>query len=505
MNFVKRATLSITRKVGKNITLLILVFILGNIMVGGIAVKQAVKNTENNLRNQIGAVATLELDYEKMGDKVDYDKIKYLSAKEIEKIGELSYVKYYDYTSTVSLETTKLKRYQDENGGMVIYDKIAGDSDTTYFSFQGVQNKEVFDIKFNKIKLVEGRTFNEEEITSVKNVILISKTVAQLNNLTVGSKVTLSNIIYDYSKGGMELYDDRTSLPAPTMNVYAKQDLEFEIIGIFDPVKEAKKNTDTGYDYQLEELQNRFYTTNKVVNLINEFSASKYKELDPENYENYNNEYLTPLFVLNDPNELDNFKKEVTDLVPDYYKVTDNSNSLNTIAAPMENMDWIASVVLYVALVATLIILSLLITLFIRDRKHEMGIYLSLGESRKNVVLQIVLEVVIVAFAGITLSLISGSMIANSISKEMLRNQIIADEEKKNNGGGTIVDDSTNTLDWMGYGSTVTTEELIESYKVSIGVTTILLFYLVGLGTVMISTISPTVYIIRLNPKKIMM
>ena len=60
-------------------------------------------------------------------------------------------------------------------------------------------------------------------------------------------------------------------------------------------------------------------------------------------------------------------------------------------------------------------------------------------------------------------------------------------------------------FEWMGYGSNITPEEVADSYNVSIGLGTIGMFYLIGLGTVLVSTIVPNVYILRLNPKKIMM
>lgn len=63
----------------------------------------------------------------------------------------------------------------------------------------------------------------------------------------------------------------------------------------------------------------------------------------------------------------------------------------------------------------------------------------------------------------------------------------------------------SNTLDYLGYSNNITTEDLADSYAVSLGVITILMFYLVGIGTILVSTLIPIVYIVRLNPKKIMM
>lgn len=62
MNFFKRGLVSVLRKRGKTVILLILVFILGNVMAGVISIKEAVKNTQQIMREKIGVVLSIELD-----------------------------------------------------------------------------------------------------------------------------------------------------------------------------------------------------------------------------------------------------------------------------------------------------------------------------------------------------------------------------------------------------------------------------------------------------------
>jgi putative ABC transport system permease protein len=215
---------------------------------------------------------------------------------------------------------------------------------------------------------------------------------------------------------------------------------------------------------------------------------------------------ITPLFVLKEPKDLEIFKIEMSQYLPENYKFTDNSSSYESISAPMENMSWIASIVLYVSLGATLVILSLLITLFLRDRKHEIGIYLSLGEKKKNVIMQIVMEVLCVSFIAITLSVFSGNLIAGLMSEQMLENQIIAEKNANNQSGiSNLIMRAPSRLDMLGYTSNYTAEELMDAYSVKLGFRIIILFYLVGLGSILLSTLVPIIYVIRLNPKKIMM
>lgn len=50
MNFLKRALLSIQRRKGKSIILFLVIFILGNLMAGAIAIQQATRGVETNIK-----------------------------------------------------------------------------------------------------------------------------------------------------------------------------------------------------------------------------------------------------------------------------------------------------------------------------------------------------------------------------------------------------------------------------------------------------------------------
>lgn len=504
MNFVKRGLISIKRKLAKSIILIIIIFVLGNIIAGAVSIKQAVKNTETSMRKSIGAVASLQLDYMKLEKEQNLEnfKIEYVSADTINKIGASSYVKYYDYSEGTSLKSTTLKRYTNQenmNENSLGYE---------YIYLTGVQYAEVLDFKEQKAKLTEGRTFTEEEIKSGKNVIIISTKLAEQNGLSLGSTITLRNdVVKPMSSDEMQSYAMSSIAMEYKEEIIATQDLEFEIIGIFETKQEAPKQTDGMIDFKYidEEKQNKIYTPNQAIRKINDFIVVEIGKYDEEQAKNYGQAYYTPIFILNNPLEVEDFRKEVEPLLPEYYIVIDNSEGFKQIAAPMTNMEWIAQIVLYVAIGATVIILSLLITLFLRDRKHEVGIYLALGEKKKRVIAQIVLEVVAVAFIGITLSLFSGNVLASLMSKTMLRNQIVAKEEESMTGGVISYSYSSSTFEWLGYGANVSTDDLIENYSVSLDLSTVLLIYAIGIGTIFVSTVVPIIYIVRLNPKKIMM
>lgn len=475
MNFLKRAFLSLARRKGKSLILLIIIFILSNVMAGSIAIGQASKNVERTIKLQLGANATVDLDWEKMQNwnEEQWNSMEYVTPEVADKIGSLSYVKYYDYSSEANINSTTLQQY-DPN--MVEVPTMS------YFPLRGVQYAPIMDIVNGNATLVNGRTFNETEVTNADYVALISDKVSELNNIFVGDVIMLTNTVSIYNPDG-------------TMTE-TKRDIALEIIGIFTPkVEQSTENNGGWIDYT---PFNRIYVPNGVVNAENRWMNEQYAIAYPDSNIKIDQVYITPTFVLNNPEDVESFRTEAKNFLPDYYKVTVSSDAYDSVAGPIKFIGSLSNIILYVAIGATILILSLVVILFLRDRKHELGIYLALGESKTKVVAQILIEVVSIALIAISLSLLTGNSIAKSTSQSMmdLRNEITGDN---GNNGGVIYRD-------MGYNGTgVTEDDVLEAYKIEFSWDYVVILYGVGIGTVLLSSIAPMIYILRLKPKKIMM
>ncbi len=484
MNFLKRGLLGITRKKGKSLILLAVIFVLGNLISGATAIQQATVNVETNIKERMGALATIQYDYEELDQlsEEEWMEIEWqnIGPDLIEQVGELSYVKYYDYNMTNYLGSNSIESYQGDVEEVVHH--IGPSMD---FYMKGINYAPVLDFEEGKGQLVDGRVFTEEEVKNGSSVAIISKKLADRNNLQVGDNFTLVNEVYfwDYETGEEE--------------IVASRDVVLEIIGLFESLtlNEDMEMDDGFIDWMDLDYQNTIYVPNAIVINETEFYYEEYIKADKEYAESIageaiDYEYYEPMFVLNSPEDSEAFAEEVKPLLPQYYTVISATDQYDNIAGPVESMSNLSKYVLIAAAIATILIIGLVVLLFLRDRKRELGIYLSLGESRGKVIGQILIEVMVVAFVGITLSLFSGNMMAGSISESMMK-----------------VDDQDYYHDYMYYGfnNDITTEDVIDAYEVTFDSTYILVFYGIGLLTILLSTIIPLVYIVRLNPKKILM
>jgi putative ABC transport system permease protein len=147
--------------------------------------------------------------------------------------------------------------------------------------------------------------------------------------------------------------------------------------------------------------------------------------------------------------------------------------------------------------------MTLLITLFLRDRRHEIGIYIALGEGKGKIILQMLIEVFSVSIVAITLALFAGNALSGLISNQMLEQELLRLEREDNShfSAGTQVPVELQLFN----PGTMSVEELIAAYDTSLDAATIFLFANSALLIIAISTVVPIIYVVRLSPKKILM
>jgi len=514
MNYLRRAFASITRNYGKTVLLLLIVFTLGCVISGAISVQRAVQNTDENLRATLPAVVTVELDMEAVEERVnqtgEWPETDALSADILSQIGDLPQVKNYDFSILFFLVSQTLERVTPPQEPGDFFDEgpieefDGGDdfigSSFEAFDLRGVQNATSIDIEEGVIEITSGRMFTQDELDTLSYAALISESFAQANGLFVGSTLSLDDIVWDRS--------DEVAITGTTDedHLFAQRSYDFEVIGIFRPLAEI----DTGepwLDRQMQnDLENRIYVPNAVARASAAWQHEQLMLISPEEAADTTAEdmiWFQNVFALHDARDIPAFRTAVEEVAPDFFTVVDAGGNFANVEATMDSLGGLADIVLWIAVGASVLILSLLITLFLRERKREMGIYLALGESRFKVVAQMMSEILAIALVAITLSLFVGNLLAANISETMLRNDLAVSIQETE---GNMVWATGSALDQMGLTTaTMPTEDIMASYNVALDGATILSFFAAAIGTVIIATIIPMFYILRLNPRKIMM
>jgi ABC-type antimicrobial peptide transport system permease subunit len=168
-------------------------------------------------------------------------------------------------------------------------------------------------------------------------------------------------------------------------------------------------------------------------------------------------------------------------------------------ARPLDTMSFFAGIVVWIVVVNAIVIISLVTALTLKTREYEIGVLLSIGVSKLKVVGQLFLELIIVAFIGFALASVSGSLMAGRVGDMVLDFQTTSEAQYEEQDSGYVFVHSTD------YFTSVTQDDLLAEYHVSVSPLLIGEIFLLGTGVVLIAIVIPSFMIMRLNPKQILL
>lgn len=447
----KRAWLSILRRPFKSILLFLIIFMLGNLMASSIYIQLNTEKAQKEIREGLGGKIIFRLKedqiktyYEDFGNGLeDNQKLTdfILSLQEDARVKDLYVVPYYTGFHS--------KQVFEDASHSSVDPKI---NTSVNLPVKGVNSTQLLDIMNGNIELVEGRMFTQEEIDQGKNVILLEESAVLVNEacesiveknegdfnvyecvrkskpIHVGDQIQLNRTVLTVNEAydGFEYYEEAGEI--------------YEIVGIFRHLKEpiSSFNVYGGESLSLNSFTYFVYVDGYVPtqNIVDEIEVMGqiYKKF--ENRKNEHNEsYLAPLDYtfdaievhVKDPEDVQMVKDELMEKLKkdglDFLELLASSDAYDTVAGPIHSLSSIANITLFISILVSIVVLSLTVFLFLKERHSEIGIYLALGEKKKRIVSQILLEVCLVGSVAIGLSLLSGNWIGQQISNDILKQE----------------------------------------------------------------------------------
>lgn len=369
MHIGKRVFLYLTRKKGKNCILCIVFFLISFSLLSGSSVLQGISQISKDLRSTIGAYFDVR-PYEQFTAENGQ-----VFSKGTPTINEASIQKI------LNIIGNELKSYNTEQSGYVKgrdISFIAGvghSEDSNMGQIKAVRDSSLSKAFFNEeYRLIEGNHITPED----KNKVLISKELAQANQLSIGDTILLNHAEFGNENGK---YLDLLKENSPFATV--------EIKGIY----EIKNNTDSGLNPTAKKPENIIFSDSQLL-----FDSDKSKI--------YNGEVS---FFISDPLLLDEITREVSRIASIDWKnhiIEKNDFKFSKIAEQLETIQKIVSALIGIVSVLGIVILTLIMTLRIRGRTREAGILLSIGNDKKEIIGQFVLETLILLLIGFLLSVI---------------------------------------------------------------------------------------------------
>ncbi|MDA2627303.1 ABC transporter permease [Bacillus cereus] len=447
MNFIKRSFLSLQSRKGKSLILLAIFLVVTNLVFAGFTIQSASSKATDLARQQLGADINLRIDINKYLEEQNSNqnanearKVPSIEKKEADKLKNSKYLDHYNYLKSVIAELKELHNVEPSGGAQSF-----GPNNNLNFTLQGVRDFSLLEAaQEKKLKLVEGEGITSKTVG--KNVAMIEKKLAEKNNLKVGDKLQIG-----------EVMDEELTTK------------ELEIIGIYESKEEAPSFG--GQSFALLEPANQIYVPYSVMNSL-------------EN----------AIYSLKDPKDIDAFKEEVKKLgLPAYYELDAQDNVYKQMIGPIENIASFSKTIVIMVSIAGATILGLIIMLSIKERRKEMGILLSIGEKKWKLMGQLLVEVLCIAVLAFGLSLATGEKVSQKVGDNLLSSEIEKNEDKpedpiaKFSGNPAADVDPVDNID-----VSISTEDLGKVGGI-------------GLGIAMLGTILPALSILRLNPKQILL
>lgn len=471
----KRAWLSVKRKKTKSIILFLFLFIISNLVLSAISIKNATTESMNLAKKSLGGEVSLSMNMEKlrnnfmdnkeepsiddkkenmekMHDKMDESNI---TKSDVDKLKNIKYVKDIKYTFSVDGEESSFKLYSnsnEEDGENKDFPKR--DNMNNSLQIEAINTFKLQDDYVNKtIELTEGEAFDEDD----NDTVIISYELANSNNLSINDKIKVKD-----SSGNEH---------------------ELTIIGIY-------QNTDS----------RGFNNYNKIY--INTSTGEKF--LSEDGYNNGNYKVSSAIFYLDNPENSDKFiskaKKLITDLDDRYLKLDIDKESYEQMVSSLEGVSKFSNTILIVVVLASIVVISLMVINSLKDRNYEIGVLLSLGEKKKKIVGQFIIELILIATIAFVLSIGSSSLISQKLADTVLESQNKV-ENKMNDSrqGGRGNDFSPFNMN-----KGKSNVKVIDEIDVNVNKEDIGLLFIVGYGIIFISMIVPSIKIINSDPKDIL-
>jgi len=473
-SMLKRSWLSIARKPSRAIILGLILFAMANLVLASIAIKGAVSESTAYAKSTLGGTVYLQPDITKLrktmssgsstsaptpGQAQSFTRPE-IKLSTVSSIADSSYVKDYTYglnseakasgfTPVTSTKTEVPGNFM--RGGESSTAAVTGDT-----TIQGINSFAfISQVSDGTMTISSGTYFDE----NTDNKAIISYDLANSNSLKVGDTIQLEN-------------------------VYTQTMVPIQIIGVYDLTQDSGFGTSSNNIY------------------MNVKSASQFMSTTAYNGGDYNVSNVR--YYLNNAENTDAFIAEANQKYPtlssDNLSLAIDTSAYEKMVGPIESVGSFANTILWIVVIASIAIVTLIVTINVKDRRYEMGVLLSLGATKANVIGQIFAELFVVGTLAFALSLGTSTLLAKSMSQGLLDSQIASSKNESTNnfgrpgsfaGGGFNRQSSSNAT-------------AISKIDVNATAADYAILFAVGYGIVVLSLLLPAWSIVKYQPKTIL-
>ena len=369
---LKNAIFYITRKRNRTLIMLIILTLVLSCLYACLSISKSQKTLEKSLYETSNSSIAIT-----KKEKNGYFKINdFEKLNQIKDIKEISY--HYEGLATLTnsdvVESEQKVMREDLSPNMknlVSIDAMTNQKRNQLFT------SNVFTIK-------QGKNLDKND----DNKILVHEEFAKKNKLKLHDKIGLKFL----NMNG---------------NGDANKESQYEIVGIFSG-KKQEKYTGFSSDYSENSMFINYNSAQNSLNIKGNDQIANKILLHTQNSESMDN-------------AINQIKSKIAN--SSKYIIEKNDNAFKEVIDSINGVKHIIQMMTYSIMVAGLVVLSLILILWLRERIYEIGILLSIGVSKLKIIGQFIMELVFVSIPAAVFSLISGDFIIKQIASGITKSE----------------------------------------------------------------------------------
>lgn len=478
---IKNALLSLKKNIGKTILLFVIIVVITNLVIAGLSIQSATKKSMDQIRSSLGNDVTLSVDFRNMmknrkpSEAVSNETS--LTTTMADSLKDLKYVKNYNYQISTSANSNSISavetasdnsnNQQDTNKPNDQPEQASNQVDFTISA--NTTMKYLDSLTNNNYKLTKGRLLTTKDQNT--NNCVIETNLASDNDLSVGDTFTITTTV-----------NDETITQ------------ELTIVGIY----EIQSTNEIG----------SAHFNNPVNTIYTDLSIGQTLTGSSENI-------TSAIYYLDDPENAEAFvelAKKKSDIDFDTFSLDANNRLYQQNASSLESMQSFAKMFVWIVVIAGSAILCLILALTIRNRYYEIGVLLSLGQSKVKIIAQQLIEVGLIAVVAFVISLgtgqltshYMGNMLESSSSSNVMQMGQKGDQPNDNQNQSDSNQQKNNTQTKENFLGNMMQGPSNQELDVSITGENVIQLAGVTAAICIVSIAVPAAYVLRLTPRQIL-
>lgn len=478
---IKIALLSLKKNIGKTILLFVIIVVITNLVIAGLSIQSATKKSMDQIRSSLGNDVTLSVDFRNMmknrkpSEAVSNETS--LTTTMADSLKDLKYVKNYNYQISTSANSNSISavetasdnsnNQQDTNKPNDQPEQASNQGDFTISANTTMKYLDSF--TNNNYKLTKGRLLTTKDQNT--NNCVIETNLASDNDLSVGDTFTITTTV-----------NDETITQ------------ELTIVGIY----EIQSTNEIG----------SAHFNNPVNTIYTDLSIGQTLTGSSENI-------TSAIYYLDDPENAEAFiklAKKKSDIDFDTFSLDANNRLYQQNASSLESMQSFAKMFVWIVVIAGSAILCLILALTIRNRYYEIGVLLSLGQSKVKIIAQQLIEVGLIAVVAFVISLgtgqltshYMGNMLESSSSSNVMQMDQKGDQPNDNQNQSDSNQQKNNTQTKENFLGNMMQGPSNQELDVSITGENVVQLAGVTAAICIVSIAVPAAYVLRLTPRQIL-